>query len=67
MLDLNKYNGWTSLMYVMAELWKRTLPSDEFLMKKNVNSKCISVTYVCLSVCVYVKSAILCHDQRSKI
>ena len=22
MLDLNKYNGWTSLMYAMAELWK---------------------------------------------
>ena len=30
MPDLNKYNGWTKMMYAMAELWKSILPGDDF-------------------------------------
>ena len=38
MLDLNKYNGWTSLKYAMAELWKKEFYLVTiFSMKKNVN------------------------------
>ena len=58
MLDLNKYNGWTSLMHAMAELWKWVLPGDDvFQWSKMLIINAFPVC-VCLSVyvCVCVRA-----------